>query len=63
MLTETMVEGDLEVEDPLNAKHFDDTKRRAPRSYGLISAYARIWLWSLAALGVAFGASLLARAI
>ena len=33
----------------------------APRSYGLIGAYARIWLWSLAALGVAFGVFLLAR--
>jgi hypothetical protein len=29
--------------------------------YGLIGAYARIWLWSLAALGVSFGVFSLVR--
>ena len=36
-------------------------KTGGPREYGLIGAYARIWLWSLAALAAAFALFLLAR--
>jgi hypothetical protein len=57
LLAEAMAGNDLEVED------WDQAKGRGPRSYGLAGAYARIWFWSLAALGVAFGVFLLARVI
>lgn len=63
LLAETMAEGDLEVDELANAAYLDDAKGRGPRSYGLVGAYVRIWLWSFAALGVAFGVFLLARAI
>jgi Putative prokaryotic signal transducing protein len=63
LLAETMVKRDVDVDDLANAAYLDDAKERGPRSYGLIGAYVRIWLWSLAALGVAFGVFLLARAI
>ena len=61
LLAETMVDSDLEVEEFADDAYLDDAKGRGPRSYGLIGAYARIWLWSLVALGVAFGVFLLAR--
>jgi len=34
-----------------------------PRNYGLLGAYARIWVWSLAAIALAFGAFALSRGI
>jgi len=34
-----------------------------PRSYGLIGAYARIWFWSFAAMGLAFAVFLLLRMV
>jgi Putative prokaryotic signal transducing protein len=61
LLAEIMVERDLEVEELANAAYLDDARGRGPRSYGLIGAYARIWIWSIVALGVAFGVFLLAR--
>lgn len=63
LLGETMVGNDMEVDELANASYLDDARGRGPRSYGLVGAYARIWLWSFAALGVAFGVFLLARAI
>ena len=63
LLGETMAGSDMEVDELANASYLDDAKGRGPRSYGLVGAYVRIWLWSFAALGVAFGVFLLARAI
>jgi hypothetical protein len=57
LLAEAMVGDDLEAED------WDQAKGRGPRSYGLVGAYARIWFWSFAALGIAFGVFLLTRVI
>jgi hypothetical protein len=54
-------EEDVDVDELANAAYSDDSRRRGPRSYGVIGAYARIWFWSLAALAVAFGLFLLAR--
>jgi hypothetical protein len=57
LLAEATTGNDLEVED------LGQANGRGPRSYGVIGAYARIWLWSLAVLGLAFGVFLLARVI
>jgi hypothetical protein len=46
-----------------NAGHLADAEGRGPRNYGLIGAYARIWFWSLGALGVTFGVFLRLRAL
>ncbi|HEY5052918.1 MAG TPA: DUF2007 domain-containing protein [Solirubrobacterales bacterium] len=62
LLDETLVE-----EEPgpgaeiANATYLDDAKGRRPRGYGLIGAYARIWLWSLGVIGAALGVLLLVR--
>jgi hypothetical protein len=63
LLAKAMAPRDLEVEELANAAYLDDANGRGPRSYGLVGAYVRIWLWSLAALGASFGVFLLARAI
>jgi hypothetical protein len=57
LLAETTTGNDLEAED------WNQAKGKGPRSYGLAGAYARIWFWSLTALGVAFGVFLLARIV
>jgi hypothetical protein len=41
--------------------HPEEPGRRGPRSYNLIGAYARIWMWSFAAMALAFGIFLLLR--
>lgn len=61
LLSETLVEEREAVSEIANATYLDDAKGRGPRGYGLIGAYARIWLWSLGAVGVAFGIFLLLR--
>lgn len=62
LLSETLVEDEREaVPEIANAMYLDDAKGRRPRDYGLIGAYARIWLWSFGAVGVAFGVFLLLR--
>lgn len=61
LLSETLVEEGEAVPETVNATYLDDAKGRRPRGYGLIGAYARIWLWSLVAVGVAFGVFLLIR--
>ncbi|HEX5375946.1 MAG TPA: DUF2007 domain-containing protein [Solirubrobacterales bacterium] len=58
LLAEALAE---QEEEFVNEAYLDDVQGRGPRSYGLIGAYARIWLWSLTALGIAFGVFLLAR--
>jgi hypothetical protein len=45
-----------------NASNLEDAGGRKPRSYGLVGAYARIYLWSLGIVAVAFGIFLLLRA-
>jgi hypothetical protein len=62
LLAETTAEKGLGAEELANAAYLDGAQGRGPRNYGLIGAYARIWLWSLAALGAAFGVFLIARA-
>ncbi len=62
LLAEAVVPSELEgwVESDLYAK---ETGGRKPRNYGLVGAYARIWVWSLGAMMLAFGTFLLLRMI
>src|SRR5258705_10225486 len=64
LLAETLVEDEPEAWPEIaNARHLEDAGgRKKPRSYGLIGAYARIYLWSFGVLAVAFGVLLLFRA-
>ncbi len=62
LLAETLVEEGEEVPPEIaNARHLEDASGRKPREYGLLGAYARIYLWSLGAIAVAFGIFLLLR--
>jgi Putative prokaryotic signal transducing protein len=61
LLAGARTDEDLNVDELANAEYLDEAKRRGPRSYGAIGAYARIWFWSLAAMALAFGVFLLAR--
>lgn len=64
LLAEALAEQDLKGEEFADEAYLDDVQKgRGPRSYGLIGAYVRIWIWSLTALGIAFGVFLLARGI
>jgi hypothetical protein len=65
MLAETLVEEEpeVEIEELANARHLDQAAGRGPRNYGLVGAYARIWFWSLGAMGVIFGVFLLLRVV
>jgi Putative prokaryotic signal transducing protein len=49
--------------EPVNAEHLADARGRRPRGYGLVGAYARIYLWSAVAMAAVFGAFMLARAL
>jgi hypothetical protein len=65
VLAETLVEDEEEGwSETTNARHLEEARGgRKPRGYGLVGAYARIWLWSLLAFAVAFGVFVLLRAV
>lgn len=44
-----------------DGSHPGEAGGRGPRNYNLITAYARAWAWSLAAMALAFGAFMLLR--
>ena len=46
---------------PIDTDYANGAPGRKPRNYNLIGAYARIWFWSLAAMGLAFAIFLLLR--
>lgn len=56
---------DGEGPEPVNATYLEEASsgRRKPRSYGLIGAYARIYVVSLVAMAAMFGVYLLVRAL
>jgi Putative prokaryotic signal transducing protein len=62
VLGETLVEAESEVE-PVNAEYLADAQGRRPRRYGLIGGYARIYLVSFGAMGLAFAVFLIARGL
>jgi hypothetical protein len=61
LLADTGMEEALDVDGLANAAYLDEARGRGPRSYGVIGAYARIWLWSFAVIAVTFGIFMLAR--
>lgn len=61
LLAETGTEEGFDVDELANAAYLGKAKGRGPRSYGVIGAYASIWLWSFAVLAVTFGIFMLAR--
>ena len=64
LLAETLVEEEPESgAETANALNLEDGSGRGPRNYGLIGAMARIWLFSLAAVALAFGIFLLLRVL
>jgi hypothetical protein len=63
LVTAAMVESENQVPEPVNAEYLEDAQGgRKPRSYGLIGAYARIYLVSLGVMALVFGAWMLLRA-
>lgn len=56
------VEAD-ELDGPVDTDDVDEAPGRKPRDYNLIGAYARAWLWSLVAMGLAFAVFLLLRLV
>lgn len=44
-----------------STSHSEEAEGRGPRNYNLITAYARGWAWSLAAMALAFGVFMLLR--
>lgn len=63
LLAETLVASEEENwPEPVNARYLDEASGSKPRSYGIIGAYARIYLLSFAAMAVAFGLFVLLRA-
>ncbi len=64
LLAEASVEGgEEEWPEIANAEHLADAGGRKPRNYGLVGAYARIWLWSIGAMALFFGVFMLQRAV
>ncbi|HET7485581.1 MAG TPA: DUF2007 domain-containing protein [Solirubrobacterales bacterium] len=64
VLAETLTEAErVDWDESPEADEPRETRWGKPRNYGLIGAYARIWLWSLAAMGLAFAVFLLLRLV
>lgn len=61
LLAETLVEDEQAGPDAADTSYPENTSGKKPRGYGLIGAYARIYLWSLSAVAIAFGVFLLLR--
>jgi|GEM_PF-1020767 len=64
LLAKTVDENEAVEEwpEPANARYLEDAGGKAPRGYGLLGAYARIYLFSFAAIVVAAVIFLLLRA-
>jgi hypothetical protein len=62
LLEATAAEGESGLPESANAGHLADSEGRKPRDYGLIGGYARAYLWSFAAMALAFGVFMLLRA-
>jgi hypothetical protein len=62
LLAEIAVEADYESwPETTNSRDLEEAGGREPRNYGLLGAYARIFMWSFVSLAVAFGIFLLFR--
>lgn len=64
VLAESLAPGEPDGWDALTeADDASAASGRKPRNYNLIGAYARIWFWSLIAMGLAFAIFLLLHSI
>lgn len=64
LLAEALAADEDDWAETANAQHLEDAlPGRGPRNYGLIGAYARIYFWSLLAMGVIAGIYFLSRAL
>lgn len=63
LLAETLVEDEEAWPEPENAEHLANETGRKPRGYGLLGAYARIYLWSFGLMALVFGIFVLLRGV
>lgn len=64
VLADALVAEEDDWAAPANAQHLEDAlPGRKPRDYGLVGAYARIYFWSLLAMGAIAGVYFLSRAL
>jgi hypothetical protein len=64
LVAAAMAESENEVPEPVNAEYLEEAEGgRKPRNYGLIGAYARIYLVSLVAMIAIAGSYFLLRAL
>jgi hypothetical protein len=64
LVTGAMAESENEVPESVNAQYLEEAQGgRGPRNYGLIGAYARIYLVSFVAMSAIAGSYFLLRAI
>lgn len=61
LLAQVAPEEDVGVDELANAAYLGEARGRGPRNYGVVGAYARIWLWSFVVVAVTLGIFILAR--
>jgi hypothetical protein len=62
LLADAKVEDEQTAPEPVNARYLEEARGRGPRNYGVIGAYARMFLVALLAMlgfAVAFGVFML----
>ena len=59
LLAQVAPEEATDVDELANAAYLGEARGKGPRSYGVVGAYARIWIWSFAIVAVTFGSSCL----
>jgi hypothetical protein len=63
LLAQTLVDVEEAWPETANAEHLADAAGPKPRDYGLLGAYARIYLWSFGLMAAAFAIFLLVRTL
>jgi Putative prokaryotic signal transducing protein len=64
VLAEAMAEGEQEAPEPVNARYLEEDRGPSdPRNYGLIGAFARMFLVAFGTMALAFGAFMLLRVL
>ena len=64
LLTEARAEDEQTAPEPVNARYLEAARGRGPRNYGVMGAYARMYLVALLAIigfALAFGVFMLLR--
>jgi hypothetical protein len=64
VLVDALGEGDQEAPDSVNARYLEEAQAgRGPRSYGVVGAYARMFLAAFGLMALAFGGFMALRAL